>query len=84
MQENTNYNKNLKIISNYIHKNTHYPIIYDGPSVTIKDNTFENNGNENKIAYISGSPWPPKKFFNTNVTKDGIIIEGNIFIGSQN
>ena len=76
--------KNLKIISNYIHKNTHYPIIYDGPSVTIKDNTFENNGNENKIAYISGSPWPPKKFFNTNVTKDGIIIEGNIFIGSQN
>jgi|TARA_B110000116_G_scaffold218346_1_gene195841 hypothetical protein len=75
--------RNLKIISNYIHKNTHYPIIYKGPSVTIQDNKFENNGNENKIAYIGDSTWPPKKFFNTNVTKNGIIIEGNIFIESQ-
>ena len=81
----TAYNSiNLKIISNYIHKNTHYPIIYDGPSVTIKDNIFENNGNQNKIAYMAGSPWPPLQFFNTNVTTKELIIEGNTFGGSQN
>ena len=75
---------NLKIINNYIHKNTHYPIIYDGPSVTIKDNIFKNNGNQNKIAYMAGSPWPPLQFFNTNVTTSELIIEGNTFGKSKN
>lgn len=75
---------NLKIIGNYIHKNTHYPIIYDGPSATIKDNVFENNGNQNKIAYMAGSPWPPLQFYNKNVTTSELIIEGNTFGESQN
>ena len=71
--------EDLKIIRNYIHKNSSFSIIYMGPSVAIKYNKFENNGNKNRIAYRVSSGWPPKEYLDADITKNGLIMEGNIF-----
>jgi hypothetical protein len=71
---------NLTIVDNYIHSNSAYPIIYQGPLVTIRGNRFENNGNQNRIAFsYRNIDWPPEDNIGSNITKEGLIMEDNIF-----
>jgi hypothetical protein len=74
------YNSNNLIVSNnFIHENSQYGIIYQGPQIEIKGNTFEKNTKGNiYFSYIDTS-WPPNKKINTNQNKEGLKMSKNIF-----
>jgi hypothetical protein len=71
---------NLTISSNYIHNNSAYPIIYQGPRATILGNTFENNGNKNRIAFsYKSTDWPPQENIGSDTNMNGLVMERNNF-----
>ncbi len=74
---------NLSIIENNIHSNSEYGIIYQGPSILIKDNTFEKN-NLGHVYYSfvekgGASSWPPDQLINKDVNKSGLTMSNNIY-----
>ncbi len=71
--------ENLKIKDNYIHKNSQYGIIYQGPSVEITGNTFENNANGNLYFSYNNLNWPPQDLINSDTNKEGLKMSGNIY-----
>lgn len=71
--------KNLTVSNNFVHKNSEYGIIYQGPQIEIKGNVFENNTKGNiYFSYIDTS-WPPNEKINTNQNKEGLKMSNNIF-----
>ena len=70
----------LLIRDNYIHNNSSYPVVYQGPSVTFMDNRFEDNGNRNCIGFSTSSEnWPPEQNICKDTTLIGLHMEGNRF-----
>ncbi len=76
--------KNLKVVGCRIVENSRYPIIYQGPELTLKGNIFEDNGNGNKIAFSLVRPgespsWPPDQSIGANLNQPGLVMKENIF-----
>ncbi len=71
--------KGLKVVKNYIHKNSKYGIIYQGSSIEINKNTFENNTNGNIFFSYMNYSWPPDELINTNKNKKGLKMHKNVF-----
>ncbi|MBN2890586.1 MAG: right-handed parallel beta-helix repeat-containing protein [Bacteroidales bacterium] len=79
------YCKDMMVLKSYIHKNSQYAIIYEGPNILIKGNKFENNGNDNAIYYSKveegqSANWPPEEKIRENLSKDGITLKKNKFL----
>ncbi|MEL7423360.1 MAG: right-handed parallel beta-helix repeat-containing protein [Bacteroidota bacterium] len=75
---------NLQVKDNYIHENSEYSIIYQGPSILLTDNTFENNGNGNVIYYSyvpknGASGWPPEQQIGLDTQREGLVMRDNVF-----
>ncbi len=71
----------LLIRDNYIHDNSSYPVVYQGPSVTFRGNRFEDNGNRNCIGFSHSSEiWPPGQNICRDTQLPGLRMEGNSFI----
>ncbi|GEM_PF-1385888 len=74
----------LLIRHNHIHHNSAYPVVYQGPSVTLIDNRFEANGNGNRIAFSRRSDqWPPTHDIGRDIRLPGLRMEGNTFVPSR-
>ncbi|MBN2662893.1 MAG: right-handed parallel beta-helix repeat-containing protein [Bacteroidales bacterium] len=79
------YNCNKMQVKNcYIHKNSQYSIIYQGPNLKIKNTVFENNGHHNAIYYSYNEPngvvyWPPDEEIIGDVKKHGLVLKKNIY-----
>ena len=72
--------KDLRIINNYIHENSQYGIIYQGPQIEIKGNRFQDNGNGNIYFSYQSLTWPPNQLINSNQNSKGLTMSSNIFI----
>jgi len=71
--------KNLTVSNNFIHKNSQYGIIYQGPQIEIKENVFEKNTMGNIYFSYNDNSWPPNEKINTNQNKEGLKMSNNIF-----
>ena len=71
--------KNLTVSNNFIHKNSQYGIIYQGPQIEIKGNVFEKNTKGNIYFSYLDTSWPPNEKINTNQNKEGLKMSNNIF-----
>ena len=75
---------NLRVLNNHIHENSEYSIIFQGPSLLLSNNVFENNGNSNVI-YFSHiekdgmTSWPPDEQIATDTQLQGLVMRNNIF-----
>ena len=75
---------NLRVVDNYIHENSEYAIIYQGPSLLLTNNVFEENGNGNVI-YFSYVPkdgvlgWPPEEKIGADTQMQGLVMRDNNF-----
>ena len=72
--------KDLRIINNYIHENSQYGIIYQGPQIEIKGNRFQDNGNGNIYFSYQSITWPPNRLINSNQNSKGLTMSSNTFI----
>ncbi len=72
--------KDLRVINNYIHENSEYGIIYQGPQIEIKGNRFQDNGNGNIYFSYQSLTWPPNQLINSNQNSKGLTMSSNIFI----
>ena len=72
--------QDLKVMNNYIHKNSEYGIIYQGPQIEIKGNRFEDNGNGNIYFSHQSTTWPPNQLINSNQNSKGLRMSANTFI----
>lgn len=72
--------KDLRIINNYIHENSQYGIIYQGPQIEIKGNKFQDNGNGNIYFSYQSIKWPPNQLINSNQNSKGLTMSSNTFI----
>ncbi len=75
---------NLQVKDNYIHENSQYSIIYQGPSLLLANNTFEDNGNDNVIyfSYVEKDGilgWPPDTQIGSDTEREGLVMRDNIF-----
>lgn len=75
---------NLVARNNHIHKNSEYAIIYQGPSLILESNRFENNGNGNVIyfSYVpkdGPSSWPPEHSVRGDTQRTGLQMSRNTF-----
>ena len=66
-------------MNNFIHQNSQYGIIYQGPQIEIKGNIFEKNTNGNIYFSDTDTSWPPNEKINTNQNKEGLKMSNNIF-----
>lgn len=73
------YTKDLMVLNNHIHKNSEYGIIYQGPQIEIRGNTFENNGNGNIYYSYQSTSWPPNHLINSDENKKGLTMSNNTF-----
>ena len=71
--------KNLNLLNNHIHKNSEYGIIYQGPSVEIEGNTFQNNKKGNLYFSFNNTSWPPEDLINKDENMEGLKMSKNIF-----
>jgi len=71
--------QNLKVNNNFIHENSQYGIIYQGPGIEINRNVFEDNTKGHIYFSHIDTSWPPKEKINTNQNKDGIKMSKNKF-----
>ena len=71
--------KNLTVSNNFIHQNSQYGIIYQGPQIEIKGNIFEKNTKGNIYFSDTDTSWPPNEKINTNQNKEGLKMSNNIF-----
>ena len=71
--------ENLEVSNNFIHENSQYGIIYQGPQIKIKGNVFEKNTKGNIYFSYMDTSWPPNEKINTNQNKDGLKMTNNIF-----
>ncbi|MCP4443235.1 MAG: right-handed parallel beta-helix repeat-containing protein [Aureispira sp.] len=71
--------ENLKVLKNHIHKNSEYGIIYQGPSIEIIGNTFENNSLGNLYFSYKSTAWPPEEKINSDQNKEGLKMSKNTF-----
>jgi parallel beta-helix repeat protein len=72
--------KDLKVINNYIHENSQYGIIYQGPQIEIKGNRFQDNANGNIYFSYQSITWPPDQLINSNQNSKGLTMSSNTFI----
>ncbi len=71
----------LLIRDNHIHHNSAYPVVYQGPSVTLRGNLFQANGNGNRIAFSrTAGKWPPAHNIGEDTRLPGLRMEGNRFL----
>ncbi len=71
----------LLIRDNHIHHNSAYPVVYQGPSVTLRGNLFQANGNGNRIAFSrTAEKWPPAHNIGEDTRLPGLRMEGNRFL----
>ena len=75
---------NLQVKDNYIHENSQYSIIFQGPSLLLANNTFEDNGNGNVIyfSYVEKDGilgWPPDTQIGTDTQREGLVMRDNVF-----
>ena len=68
------------MINNYIHKNSEYGIIYQGPQIETKGNRFEDNGNGNIYFSHQSTTWRPNQLINSNQNSKGLRMSANTFI----
>ena len=71
--------QNLVVNNNYIHENSQYGIIYQGPGIEINGNVFEDNTQGHIYFSYLDTSWPPKEKINTNQNKEGLKMSGNSF-----
>ncbi len=75
----------LLIRDNHIHHNSAYPVVYQGPSVTLRGNRFEANGNGNRIAFSRDSEtWPPAHDIGEDTELPGLHMRDNRFTAPGN
>ena len=72
--------KDLKVINNYIHENSQYGIIYQGPQIEIKGNRFQDNANGNIYFSYKSTTWPPNQLINSDQNSKGLTMSSNTFI----
>ena len=72
--------KDLKVMNNYIHENSQYGMIYQGPQIEIKGNRFKDNGNGNIYFSYQSTTWPPNQLINSNQNSKGLTMSSNTFI----
>ena len=72
--------KDLRIVNNYIHENSQYGIIYQGPQIEIKGNKFQDNRNGNIYFSYQSLTWPPNQLINSNQNSKGLTMSSNTFI----
>ena len=72
--------KDLKVINNYIHENSQYGIIYQGPQIEIKGNRFQDNANGNIYFSYQSTTWPPNQLINSDQNSKGLTMSSNTFI----
>lgn len=75
---------NLRVLNNFIHENSEYSIIYQGPSLLLDGNIFEENGNGNVIyfSYVEKDGmmgWPPDEQITTDTQLQGLVMRNNLF-----
>ena len=74
----------LKIKNSHIHENSEYGIIFQGKSIELEKNTFDNNSSGHLYySYLeseSDYTWPPKMLIDQNENIQGLRMKGNIFI----
>ena len=75
---------NLRVLNNHIHENSEYSIIYQGPSLLLEGNIFEENGNSNVIyfSYVAKDgmlSWPPDEQIATDTQGEGLVMRNNTF-----
>ena len=71
--------KNVIVSNNFIHENSQYGIVYQGPQIEIKGNVFEKNANGNIYYSRIDIPWSNYEKINTDQNKEGLKMSNNIF-----
>ena len=75
---------NLRVLNNFIHENSEYSIIYQGPSLLLDGNIFEENGNGNVIYFSHVEKggmmgWPPDEQIAMDTQLQGLVMRNNTF-----